>query len=359
MSEMNVPPKSILKHLRQGAVIPAHPLVLSRRRRLDERRQRALTRYYIAAGAGGVAVGVHTTQVAIHDSKIGLLKPVLQLASETLDAYAPKKGPQLIRVAGVYGPTRQAVEEATIAAELGYHVGLLNLGGLDRLSLDKLILHVRAVAEVIPVFGFCLHPSMGGIALPYSFWRKFVEIKNVVAIKIAAFNRFQTLAVVRAVAESGRASEIALYTGNDDNIVGDLLTSFRFEKNRKATAVHIVGGLLGQWAFWTRRAVDYWMECRRISIQQKLPIPARMMTLNAQVTDINAAIFDAANNFSGSVPGVLEMLRRQGLLEGIWCLNPKEVLSPGQKAEIDRVCAAYPDLNDAPLVKANLDEWLR
>lgn len=356
---MNMPPQPILKHLRKGAVIPAHPLVLNRRRKLDERRQRALTRYYIAAGAGGVAVGVHTTQFAIHDPKVGLLRPVLELAAETLDQYGPKKGPPMIRVAGICGRTRQAVREAAMAAELGYHAGLLNLGGLDKLSPRKLIEHVRAVAEAIPVFGFYLQPAMGGLALPYAFWREFVEIENVVAIKIAAFNRYQTLDVMRAVAESGRGSRIAVYTGNDDNIVGDLLTNFRFDQERKAPSVQIVGGLLGHWAFWTRRAVDYWMECRRIVAQQKLPIPPRMMTLNAQVTDLNAAAFDAANNFRGAVPGVLEMLRRQGLLDGIWCLNPKESLSPGQAAEIDRVSAAYPDLNDAPLVEANLDEWLR
>ncbi len=354
-----MPPKPILKHLRKGAVIPAHPLALNRRRKLDERRQRALTRYYITAGAGGVAVGVHTTQFAIHDPMVGLLRPVLELAAETLDRHAPKRGAQMIRVAGVCGGTRQAVSEAAMAAELGYHAGLLNLGGLDQLSPRKLIKHVRAVAEAIPVFGFYLQPAMGGLALPYAFWRDFVEIENVVAIKIAAFNRYQTLDVVRAIAESGRGSEIALYTGNDDNIVGDLLTNFRFERDEQATSVQIVGGLLGHWAFWTRRAVDYWMECRRIVAQQKLPVPPRMMTLNVQVTDVNAAAFDAANNFKGAVPGVLEMLRRQGLVEGTWCLNPKETLSPGQAAEIDRVCAAYPDLNDAPLVEAKLDEWLR
>ena len=354
-----MPPKPILKHLREGAVIPAHPLALNRRRKLDERRQRALTRYYIAAGAGGVAVGVHTTQFSIHDPKVGLLRPVLELAAETLDRHAPKKGPRMIRVAGIRGTTRQAVLEAAMAAELGYHAGLLNLGGLDRLSPRKLINHVRAVAEPIPVFGFYLQPAMGGLTLPYAFWREFVEIENVVAIKIAAFNRYQTLDVVRAVAESGRASEIALYTGNDDNIVGDLLTNFRFEQDGKATSLRIVGGLLGHWAFWTRRAVDYWMECRRIVARQKIPVPSRMMTLNVQVTDVNAAAFDAAHNFAGAVPGVLEMLRRQGLVAGTYCLNPNETLSPGQVAEIDRVCAAYPDLSDAPLVEAKLDEWLR
>ena len=357
---MNLPPKLVLKHLRQGAVIPEHPLALNHKRKLDEKCQRALTRYYITAGAGGMAVGVHTTQLAIHDPKVGLLKPILELASETLDAFAPKKSLPLIRVAGICGPRRQALAEATIAVGLGYHAGLLHLGdGLDHLSSHKLLQYVRAIAEVIPVFGVFRQPAMGGIPLPYSFWREFVEIENVAAIKITAFNRYQTLDVVRAVIAAGRASEIALYTGNNDNIISDLLTGFRFKQDRKATAVRIVGGILGHWAFWTRRAVDYWMECRRVSAQQKLPIPTHMMTLNAQVTDVNAAVFDAANNFSGSIPGVLEMLRRQGLVKGVWCLDAAAVLSPGQEAEIDRVCTVYPDLNDVPLIEANLDEWLR
>ena len=352
----------ILKQLRKGTVIPAHPLALNRNRKLDERRQRALTRYYIAAGAGGVAVGVHTTQFAIHDPKVGLLEPVLALAAETLDAHPPRKGAPMIRVAGICGGTKQAVREAGLAANLGYHAGLVSLGALHRASTPKLVEHLRAVAEVIPVFGFYLLPSLGGRLLGYDFWRRVVEIENVIAIKIAAFNRYQTQDVVRAVAESGRAGQIALYTGNDDNIIPDLLTNFRFSENsedKKAATVTIAGGLLGHWAFWTRRAVDYWLECRRIVAEQKIPIPPWMLTLGAQVTDVNSAVFDPSHGFAGCVPGVLEILRRQGLLEGRWCLDPKETLSPGQAAEIDRVYAAYPHLNDDALVTANLDKWLR
>ncbi len=359
MSQPPTPPRKILKHLREGAVIPAHPLALNRRRKLDERRQRALTRYYIAAGAGGVAVGVHTTQFEIHDPKTGLLRPVLELAAETLDTHPPRKGPPMIRIAGICGRAKQAVREAALAADLGYHAGLVSLGALRRATTPKLVEHLRAVAEVIPVFGFYLQPSVGGRILGYDFWRRVVEIDNIVAIKIAPFNRYQTQDVVRAVAESGRAGEIALYTGNDDNIIADLLTKFRFSEDKKAATVTIAGGLLGHWAFWTRRAVGYWLECRRIIAEQKIPIPPWMLTLGAQVTDVNAAVFDPAHGFAGCIPGIHEILRRQGLLEGRWCLNPKETLSPGQAAEIERVRAAYPHLNDDALVTANLDNWLR
>ena len=353
------PPPKILKHLRNGAVIPAHPLALNRSRKLDERRQRALTRYYIAAGAGGVAVGVHTTQFEIHDPRVGLLRPVLELAADTLDAHPPRKGPPMIRIAGIIGSTKQAVREAALAADLGYHAGLVSLGAPRRATTPKLLEHLCAVAEIIPVFGFYLQPSVGGRILGFEFWRRVVEIENLVAIKIAPFNRYQTQDVARAAAESGRAAEIALYTGNDDNIIPDLLTNFRFSEDAKAATVTIAGGLLGHWAFWTRRAVGYWLECRRIIAEQKLPIPPRMLTLGAQVTDVNAAVFDPAHGFVGCIPGIHEILRRQGLLEGRWCLNPKETLSPGQSAEIDRVYAAYPHLNDDALVAANLDGWLR
>ncbi len=353
-----LPPRGILRRLRDGVVIPAHPLALNRSRKLDERRQRALTRYYRAAGAGGVAVGVHTTQFEIRDPKIGLFRPVLELAAETLDAEEPKRGPRMIRVAGICGPTRQAVKETETAAELGYHAGLLSLGALADASVAKLLAHAEAVAEVIPIFGFYLQPSVGGRILPFEFWRQFVEIDNVVAIKIAPFNRYQTLDVVRAVMEAGRTREIALYTGNDDTIINDLLTTFRFSQLRNAPGARIVGGLLGHWAFWTRRAVTHLVECRRIVVEQKLPVPPRMLTLASQVTDSNAAAFDPQHSFAGCISGIHEILRRQGLLEGRWCLNPKESLSPGQMAEIDRVYAAYPHLNDDEFVAYHLDKWL-
>jgi dihydrodipicolinate synthase/N-acetylneuraminate lyase len=328
--------------LRRGVAIPAHPLALDAHRKLDERRQRALTRYYLAAGAGGVAVGVHTTQFEIRDPKFGLYQPVLALAVDEL------RSTDAIRVAGIVGPTPQAVKEAEFAAGCGYHAGLLSLGALRNASVAELITHARAVAAVIPLFGFYLQPAVGGRILPYEFWRQFVEIENVVAIKTAPFNRYQTLDVLRAVAESGRAGDVALYTGNDDNIVADLLTPFRFG-NR---TVRMAGGLLGHWAVWTRRAVEL---VERVHQEPDWP---GWLTLAAEITDANAALFDVANQFAGSIAGIHEVLRRQGLLAGRWCLNSAGDLSPGQMEEIDRVYAAYPHLNDDDFVSQHLDEWL-
>jgi dihydrodipicolinate synthase/N-acetylneuraminate lyase len=332
-----------LEKLRKGVVIPAHPLALTSERKLDERRQRALTRYYLAAGAGGVAVGVHTTQFEIREPRYGLLEPVLALAAEEL------RGTEAIRVAGVVGPTAQAVREAELAVRLGYQAGLLSLGALRDATVAELLAHARAVADVIPVFGFYLQPVVGGRVLPYEFWRAFAEIPNVVAVKMAPFNRYQTLDVIRAVADSGRAGEIALYTGNDDNIVLDLLTPHRFG----GTTLRIAGGLLGHWAVWTKRAVEL-LERAHAS-----PASPEWLTLAIEVTDSNAAFFDVANQFHGCIAGIHDVLRRQGLLEGRWCLNPAEELSPGQMEEIDRVYRAYPHLNDDDFVRGNLDRWLR
>lgn len=329
--------------LRQGVVIPAHPLALTAERKLDERRQRALTRYYLAAGAGGLAVGVHTTQFEIHDPGVGLYRPVLEMALEEM------RGRDAIKVAGIVGRTPQAVCEAEWAAKSGYDAGLLSLGALRTASIEELLDHVRAVASVIPVFGFYLQPAVGGRVLPYEFWRCFAEIKNVVAIKIAPFNRYQTLDAVRAVAESGRASEIALYTGNDDNIVLDLLTPFRFGD----VTLRIAGGLLGHWAVWTRRAVEI---LERTHTEAASP---DLLTLAIEITDANAAVFDSANGFHGCVPGIHEVLRRQGLLAGRWCLNPDEDLSPGQMDELNRIYKAYPHLNDDEFVREHIHEWLR
>ena len=332
-----------------GLVIPACPLALNRRRKFDERRQRGLLRYYRAAGAGGVAVGVHTTQFAIR--QVGLLRPVLELAADEL-----LRAPYL-KIAGVCGPTKQALTEAALARELGYHAGLLSLGALRDASEADLLQHCRAVADVIPVVGFYLQPSVGGRVLPYSFWRRVAEIENVVAIKIAPFNRYQTLDVVRAIAEAGR-EDIALYTGNDDNIVADLLTPFRFRAGRKLVERRIVGGLLGHWAVWTQSAVEIHARCRRLASSCKT-LPAEMLRLSVEVTDMNAAIFDAANGFKGCIAGVHEILRRQGLFEGTWCLDPHETLSPGQRAEIDRVCRAYSHLTDDAFVEQHREEWLQ
>jgi hypothetical protein len=342
-----------LAAVQQGTAIPACPLALTASRNLDERRQRALARYYLASGVGGIAVGVHTTQFAIRDPRVGLFEPVLSLMSETMD----RAGRICARVAGICGETRQAVCEAAIAKKLRYDAGLLSLAAMKHASETELIAHCRAVAEVIPVIGFYLQPAVGGCVLPYSFWRKFAEIERVVAIKIAAFNRYQTLDVIRAVAESGR-TDLALYTGNDDNIVLDLLTPFRFVCNGRPVERRIVGGLLGHWAVWTRQAVELLEECRRVA-QSGGPVPAELLRRNVEVTDCNAAFFDAANGFAGCIAGLHEVLRRQGLFEGIWCLDPKETLSPGQAEEIDRVHRAYPHLNDNAFVQENLGEWLK
>lgn len=330
--------------LRRGVVIPAHPLALTSARKLDERRQRALTRYYLAAGAGGIAVGVHTTQFAIREA--GLLRPVLELAAEEEKRHKPLS----LKIAGICGPTAQAVAEASLARDLGYDIGLLSLAALKDAGEDALVAHAEAVARVIPVFGFYLQSAVGGRVLPYSFWRRFAEVPGVVGIKMAPFNRYQTLDVLRAVAESGRAADIALYTGNDDNILLDLLTTFRFG----SATLRIVGGLLGHWSVWTRKAVELLDEVHRAGGPT-----AELLTRAAQITDSNAAFFDAANAFHGCIAGLHEVLRRQGLLEGLWCLDPKEGLSPGQRAEIDRVYAAYPHLNDDAFVAQYRDLWLK
>jgi dihydrodipicolinate synthase/N-acetylneuraminate lyase len=323
--------------LASGCVIPAHPLALTADRRLDERRQRALTRYYLA-------VGVHTTQFAIRNPQVGLFRPVLELAAEEMN----RAGRPLVRIAGICGPTAQAVTEAGLARDLGYDAGLLSLAALSDANVDALVAHSRAVADVLPVVGFYLQPSVGGRVLPYSFWRRFAEIEGVVAIKIAPFNRYQTQDVVRAVIEAGR-DDIALYTGNDDAIVADLLTPFRFAGRER----RIVGGLLGHWSVWTRRAVELLDRCRLAAATPDL------LRLGVEVTDSNAAFFDAANAFRGCIAGLHEVLRRQGLLEGLWCLDAHETLGPGQLAEIDRVYAAYPHLNDDEFVARHRDEWLR
>ena len=348
--------ESVRTRLGQGLAIPACPLALNSHRRFDERRQRALLRYYLAAGAGGLAVGVHTTQFAIRDPKIGLFKPALELASEELLHYR-KGDSRVIGVAGICGPTEQAVAEAAIARELGYRAGLLSLGALRTASDDELIAHCRTVAEIIPLFGFYLQPAVGGRVLSFSFWRRFAEIQKVVAIKIAPFNRYQSLDVVRAIAETGR-EDIALSTGNDDNIVLDLLTPFRFRVDDRNVERRIVGGLLGHWSVWTKRAVELHAECRRLVVSGE-SIPIELLSRTTEITDCNAAFFDAANNFAGCIPGLHEILRRQGLLEGVWCLDPSETLSAGQLSDIDRVCRAYPHLNDDEFVAQHRDEWLR
>ena len=337
--------------LRTGVVIPAHPLALTEHRALDETRQRALTRYYIDAGAGGIAVGVHTTQFAIRHSAYDLYRPVLELAAEM----AAAAGRPVVRVAGVCGHTPQALTEAQIAAALGYDVGLVSLGEWQREPERELLLHCREVAEVIPLFGFYLQPAVGGRVLSYAFWREFAEIPNVWAIKIAPFNRYQTFDVVRAVAESGR-DDIALYTGNDDSIVVDLLTPFPVTVRGEQTVRWIDGGLLGQWACWTRCAVQLLERAK--AARASVMVDVAWLREAAALTDANAAIFDAAHRFHGCIPGIHEVLRRQGLLAGTWCLDPAETLSPGQSEEIDRVTRSYPELSDDDFVRENLARWM-
>src|SRR5690606_19213686 len=338
--------------LRDGTVIPAHPLALNVERRLDERRQRALTRYYVAAGAGGVAVGVHTTQFEIR--KVGLLEPVLRLAAETADEAAG--GRTFVKVAGVLGDRDQALREAELAAALGYDVALLSLKGLDHMSEAELVRHAEAVSQVMPIMGFYLQTAVGGRRLSHAFWRDLAELPGLVGIKVAPFDRYATIDVVRAVAASSRADDVALYTGNDDNIVVDLLTPFRVAVDGRVVEKRIVGGLLGQWAVWTRVAVELLEEVKRYRGQAS--VPGELLTRAARWTDANAAVFDAANRFHGVIAGVHEVLRRQGLMEGTWCLDPAEGLSPGQAEEIDRVYREHPDLTDDEFVRAHLSEWL-
>lgn len=343
MSKKSELHSSIKQALHDGIVIPAHPLALTEDLQLDEERQRLLTRYYIASGAGGAAVGVHTTQFEIRKPGINLLEPVLKMAAEEIDKSQLKR--PFIKVAGIVGPTEKALREAELAVKYGYHLGLLSMGGLSRYSDDELIKHASAIAQIIPVFGFYLQPAVGGRLLSYDFWRSFVEIENVHAIKVAPFNRYQTLDVARAVCHSSRRDEIALYTGNDDNIVADLLTPFEFVIDGKKITKRFAGGLLGHWAVWTRKAVDLFSEIKQCIANDYAGIE-KLLATGVEVTDMNAVIFDAKNNFQGCIPGIHEILRRQGLLLGRWCLNPDEELSPGQMGEIDRLYKNYPHLTD-------------
>ena len=346
-------PPAAMALLRRGTVLPAHPLALTADRQLDRTRQRALTRYYLDAGAGGVAVGVHTTQFAIRD--VGLYAPVLELAAQTVADWAD--GPRLL-VAGVTGPTAQALEEARTARALGYHAVLLNLARLRGASEAEILEHCRAVADEMPLIGFALLPAVGGFHLSYDFWRAFAGIDNAVAIKMAPFDRYRTLDIVRAVGDAGAEGRITLYTGNDDHIVLDLLQPFvlRDADGGGERRLRIRGGLLGHWSVWTRPAVQ--MLARLHALPDGADVPEDLLALDSIVTDCNGAIYDALNDLKGCIPGCLEVLRRQGLLEGTWCLDPAETLSPGQADQIDRVHRQYPEMHDDAFVRANLHRWL-
>lgn len=344
-----------LGKLREGTFIPAQPLALTKDRVIDEERQRLLTRYYLSSGVGGVAVAVHTTQFEIRDEKYNLLETVLRLAVEEIEAYEEKTGDVIVRVSGVCGPIHQAVQEAKLAKRLGYDAVLLSPGGLSHLSEEELLERSRAVAAIIPVIGFYLQNSVGGRRLSFEYWKQLADIENVVGVKMAPFNRYQTADVVRGILTSHRRDEISLYTGNDDNIVIDLLTKYKFLIDGVAYEKDIVGGLLGHWSVWTKTAVDLFHE---IKAAASLPnIPAELLTLAAEITDVNGVFFDVANDFKGCIAGLHEVLRRQGILEGIWCLNEEETMSDGQNEEIDRVYKMYPHLNDDEFVKNHLEAW--
>ncbi len=350
MNDARLPPE-IAAVLAAGTVIPAHPLALTAQRALDPVRQRALSRYYLDAGAGGLAVGVHTTQFQIREA--GLYRPVLELAATTARDWTTRP---VVLIAGLVGPTEQALREADVALGLGYHAGLLSLAALKGAGEDALIEHCRAIAKVIPLFGFYLQPAVGGVVLSAAFWRRFCEIDGVVAIKIAPFNRYRTIDVVRGLVQARAETRVTLYTGNDDHILLDLLTPYRVPRGSETVTVRIKGGLLGHWSFWTRKAVELHARAQRAVADDS--VAAELLTLDAAITDANGAVFDVANDFHGCIAGCHEVLRRQGLLAGTWCLDPKEGLGPGQMAEIDRVCAAYPALNDDAFVRENLARWL-
>jgi dihydrodipicolinate synthase/N-acetylneuraminate lyase len=345
-------PADVLAALRRGAVIPAHPLALDAARKFDPRRQKALTRYYIDAGSGGLAVGVHSTQFAIRET--GLYEPVLKLAADTARDWAA--GKPLVLVAGLSGKTAQAKKEAETARGLGYHAAMLSLAPMKGASIDELIEHCSAVAAVMPLVGFYLQTAVGGIPLPMEFWKRFAEIPNVVAVKMAPFNRYRTLDVIRGVVAARAEDRVTLYTGNDDHIVLDLAVPFDIQRGTETVRMRIKGGLLGHWSVWTKSAVELHARIRAAVDANR--VDDALLALDAKVTDANSAFFDVAHDFAGCIPGCHEVLRRQGLLEGTWCLDPHETLSPGQAEEIDRVYATYPEFADDAFVRANLERWL-
>lgn len=340
--------------LKAGQVIPAHPLALDHNRKFDEQRQRALTRYYLDAGAGGMAVAVHTTQFEIRQPEVGLFQPVLALAAEEINNFTAKTGKPILKIGGIVGTTQQAVNEAKLLRDLGYDAGLLSVAALKSATNAELLTHCRAVGEIIPLIGFYLQPAVGGRRLDADFWREFARIESVVAIKAAPFNRYLTIDVLRGVAESGRADEVALYTGNDDNIIPDLITPCEFSTAAGPVTVQFTGGLLGHWAMWTHKVAKILKQVKAGDLSV-----TEMLTLGIKITDCNAAFFDVAHDFAGCIVGVHEVLRRQGLLLNNFTLNPAATLTEAQTLEIDRVYAAYPELNDDTFIAENIDRWLK
>lgn len=341
--------------LSEGTVIPAIPLVLNASRKFDERGQRTLLRYYLACGVGGIAAAVHTTQFEIHRPEVGLLEPVLRTAADEMEAFERRTGKVIVRAAGVCGEAKQACREAELARRLGYDAVLLSPGGMEHLSEKELAERTAAVARIMPVIGFYLQTACGGRRLSAEYWKAVADLPNVAAIKCASFSRYQTVDLMRGVASSARKNEVALYTGNDDNIIVDLLTPYRFPADGGTTELRFRGGLLGHWSVWTHTAVQLYRELSEYRGGQA--VPQELLSRAAAVTDCNGAFFDAAHGFAGCIPGVHEVLRRQGLMPGVWCLDPDVVLSPGQAEEIDRVCKMYPELSDDAFVAAHLKEW--
>ena len=345
---------TVLNKFRKGTVIPAMPLALTEKREFDQPAQEALTRYYMDAGAGGIAVGVHSTQFAIREH--GLFEKVLTCVSDAADDWSQKTGSAIFKVSGACGKTAQAVAEAEFALKTGYHAAMLSLAAMKGSDIPAMIDHCAKVAEVMPMIGFYLQSAVGGPELPYRFWKEFMKIPNVVGIKVAPFNRYKTFDVVRAMCEAGKENDITLYTGNDDTIVTDLITEYKIQVNGGCKKVHIKGGLLGHWCVWTQKAVTLLDELHAL-VESGKDIPPELLTRSMEITDCNAVFFDAAHNFAGCIPGIHEVLRRQGLLKGTWCLDPNEVMSPGQSDEISRVYEAYPHLNDDDFVKAGIEKW--
>jgi dihydrodipicolinate synthase/N-acetylneuraminate lyase len=348
----------IKQYLEKGLVIPALPLALNENKRIDERYQRALLRYYVASGAGGIAAAVHTTQFKIRDPDINLFHPVLRLVRDVLNDELSKRDEPFVRIAGVCGPQTQAIQEAETAASLGYDIVLLSLGALRDAPIDALLGHCRTISAIIPVMGFYLQPAVGGRILPYDFWRGLFEIDNVVAVKIAPFNRYHTFDVVRALAESGREDEIVLYTGNDDNIINDLITPFPVRIGDQEKIIRIKGGLLGQWSVWTSAAVRLHSTIREY-IENGSMNYAEFLSQNIALTDANGALFDVRNNFKGCIAGINYVLFRQGLMRNFHCLDESDSLSPGQSDEIDRVLDSYAWLRDDDFVLEHIDTWLK
>ena len=344
-----------LEILHAGTIIPATPLALDENRKFDEEGQRLLMQYYLHCGVGGIATAVHSTQFAIRDPEIGLYEPVLRVVAEEIDAYEKETGKVIVKVAGVCGEAAQACREAELTKQYGYDAVLLSPGGLSHLTEEELLERTKAVAQVMPVIGFYLQTAVGGRLFTPEYWEKLCEIDNVVAIKCAPFNRYQTLDAVRAAAVSPRRDEITLYTGNDDNIVADLLANYRFCVDGKVYEKEFEGGLLGHWSVWTKRAVELFASVREA--KKTGVVPQSLLTMAAAVTDANSAVFDARNNFAGCIAGLHEILRRQGLMKTIYCLDPDETLSPGQAEDITRIGREYPELCDDDFIAANIGAW--